>query len=94
MTLMQRLSSACSTAATTLCLLAVSAPAATYHVDQADGDDSRDGLSPATAWRTLAPVNAATFAPNGVNGVRPFDVREAWRQSGPARVCCSEHRTA
>jgi len=29
-----------------------------------------------------------------VNGVRPFDVREAWRQSGPARVCHSEHRTA
>jgi len=28
------------------------------------------------------------------NGVRPFDVREAWRQSGPARICCSEHRTA
>jgi len=29
-----------------------------------------------------------------IHGVRPFDVREAWRQSGPARVCCSEHRTA
>jgi len=28
-----------------------------------------------------------------VNGVRPFDVREAWRPSGPARVCRSEHRT-
>ncbi len=37
--------------------------AATYHVDSINGDDGRDGLSPARAWRSLAPVNAKTFAP-------------------------------
>lgn len=32
-----------------------------YHVDSRSGDDSRDGLTPATAWKTLAKVNATTF---------------------------------
>lgn len=32
---------------------AVSAFAADYHVDALQGDDAADGLSPATAWRTL-----------------------------------------
>ncbi|WP_345713332.1 carboxypeptidase regulatory-like domain-containing protein, partial [Kineococcus glutinatus] len=43
-----------------------SAPAGsgvTYHVDSAGGSDSADGRSPATAWRSLAKVNATTFAP-------------------------------
>jgi hypothetical protein len=37
--------------------------AATYHVDAAGGNDSRDGLSEATAWATLEKVNARTYLP-------------------------------
>src|SRR4051794_3159870 len=39
------------------------ANAATYHVDSRNGDDARDGLSSEHAWRTLAKINATTFAP-------------------------------
>ena len=44
-------------------LLALPALAADYHVDCAAGADERDGRSPATAWRSLARVNATTFSP-------------------------------
>jgi hypothetical protein len=37
--------------------------ASRYHVDSASGDDSRSGLSPAEAWRSLEKVNAKTFQP-------------------------------
>lgn len=37
--------------------------AAHYHVDSASGNDSRSGLSPAEAWRSLEKVNAQTFRP-------------------------------
>jgi len=37
--------------------------ASRYHVDAASGDDSRSGLSPAEAWRSLEKVNAKTFQP-------------------------------
>lgn len=33
-----------------------------YYVDCAAPDDSKDGLSPATAWRTLAKVNRSSFS--------------------------------
>lgn len=36
--------------------------AADYHVSPS-GSDSADGLTPATAWQTIARVNATTFAP-------------------------------
>ncbi len=39
------------------------ATAATWHVDSSGGDDSADGASPATAWRTLDRVNKAAIAP-------------------------------
>src|SRR5947209_19909358 len=44
--------------------LATAAPAAgaTYYV-QPRGNDGRGGTSPATAWRTVAKVNATKFAP-------------------------------
>ena len=38
-------------------------PTRTYHVDSAAGDDARDGLTPATAWRTLARAKGLTLAP-------------------------------
>ncbi|MEK7766879.1 MAG: right-handed parallel beta-helix repeat-containing protein [bacterium] len=34
-----------------------------YHVDAQAGDDSRDGVTPATAWKSLARANAAKLAP-------------------------------
>jgi hypothetical protein len=38
-------------------------PAADYHLDAQSGDDSRDGRTPATAWRTIERANAASFKP-------------------------------
>ena len=45
-------------------LIALAAPAscATYHVDPL-GDDAHDGLTPASAWKTIAKVNATPFSP-------------------------------
>jgi hypothetical protein len=37
--------------------------AATLYVDSVGGSDGASGLTPGTAWRTLAKVNATTFAP-------------------------------
>ncbi|MBR4170983.1 MAG: right-handed parallel beta-helix repeat-containing protein [Kiritimatiellae bacterium] len=39
------------------------APTRTYHVDSTDGDDARDGLTPATAWRSFANVTNLTLGP-------------------------------
>ena len=41
----------------------LAASAATYHVDSEAGDDSRDGLTETTAWRSLQRVNAAELRP-------------------------------
>ncbi len=38
-------------------------PTKTYHVDAAHGDDARDGLSPATAWRTFARAKVLVLGP-------------------------------
>ena len=38
-------------------------PGRTYHVDSADGDDARDGLTPATAWKSFANVTNLTLGP-------------------------------
>jgi len=40
-----------------------SAAARSYHVDSESGRDANDGLSPASAWRTLPKVNTTTFGP-------------------------------
>lgn len=37
--------------------------AAEYHIDEKAGDDACDGLTPATAWRTLASANTRLFLP-------------------------------
>lgn len=39
------------------------ASAASYYLDSKGGSDSNDGLTEATAWRTLAKANGTTFAP-------------------------------
>lgn len=43
-------------------LLSVTAHAANYYISPS-GNDANDGQSPATAWQTLAKVNATTFQP-------------------------------
>ncbi len=35
----------------------------TFYVDSLAGDDAHDGTSPASAWKSLARVNSATFLP-------------------------------
>jgi hypothetical protein len=37
--------------------------AATYYVDATSGSDAGDGLSPSTAWRTIAKINSFNFTP-------------------------------
>ena len=47
----------CVAAALSPCLAAI------YYVDSVSGSDGYSGLSPETAWRTLAKVNSVSFAP-------------------------------
>jgi len=49
-------------AVASLFLVAGPAWATTFYVDGAGGIDTNDGLSPATAWKTVAKVNGSTFA--------------------------------
>ena len=37
--------------------------ATTYYVDATHGNDNNDGLSPATAWRTMGKVSDFSFLP-------------------------------
>lgn len=41
----------------------LSSQAATYHLDSGSGNDSADGLSPATAWQSLAKANSIIYQP-------------------------------
>ena len=45
------------------CFCLLHAVAATYHVDAGSGNDSHDGSTPASAWRSLERVNAQVFQP-------------------------------
>src|SRR5205807_1196294 len=65
-------------AAVVVCALASLSPAATYYVDASGGDDSRDGLSPALAWKTIAKVNGSFFFPGDQI---LFKRGEVWRES-------------
>jgi hypothetical protein len=47
-----------------LMILVIPGWAATYYVDTARPNDTGDGLSEGTAWKTLAKVNAMTFSPD------------------------------
>jgi len=51
--------------------------ATTYYVDIANGNDSSSGTSPTTAWRTIAKVNKASFAPGDYI---LFKCGEVWRE--------------
>jgi Right handed beta helix region len=53
---------ACSAAAVVFSLLAASLEANDYYVSRS-GNDDQDGLSPATAWQTLAKINSVDFLP-------------------------------
>jgi len=78
------------TVALAAAFLAGSLFSATYHVDSTDGDDARDGLSPAAAWRSLDKVNAADVKP----GDRVLFRRGGlWRGRLDARSGSSEART-
>ena len=45
-----------------VCLIAGSAWGATFYVDATSGVDTNDGLSQATAWKTVAKVDGSTFS--------------------------------
>jgi len=44
-------------------VLSVCSWATTYYVSSSAGSDGSGGTSPATAWKTLAKVNGASFNP-------------------------------
>jgi len=50
---------------------------AIYYVDATNGNDSNDGLSPGTAWKTIAKVNSQTLSPG--DSVL-FKRGEVWRE--------------
>lgn len=60
------------------CVFATCASATTYYVSASAGDDSKDGLTTATAWKSIAKVNAATFA---AGDQVLFNRGDIWRES-------------
>ena len=50
---------------------------ATYYVDANNGNDAHNGLSPTTAWRTIAKVNMSRFQPG--DQIR-FERGDVWRE--------------
>jgi hypothetical protein len=49
-----------------LCLLSLTLSplsATNFYIDATNGDDTNDGLTPATAWQTLQSIQAVTFNP-------------------------------
>jgi len=61
-----------------VCVVAMALRAATYYVDATGGNDANDGLSQASAWKTIAKVNASTFA---AGDSILFKRGEVWRES-------------
>ncbi|PYV95626.1 MAG: hypothetical protein DMG89_20540 [Acidobacteria bacterium] len=61
----------------TLLMLANAATATTYYVDPA-GSNANDGLSPATAWRTLLKVGISSFQPGDVIRFKRDGVWNEW----------------
>jgi hypothetical protein len=65
-------------AGTLACVLVGVASATTYYVDATGGDDSRDGQTLSTAWKTIAKVNGSSFA---AGDQILFKRGEVWRES-------------
>lgn len=65
-------------AAMLACVLATAASATTYYVSASAGDDSKDGLTTATAWKSIAKVNGSTFVAGDQILFKRGDV---WRES-------------
>jgi len=61
-----------------VCLAGTLLHAATYYVDATGGNDSSDGLSQGTAWKSIAKVNGSTFA---AGDQILFKRGEVWRES-------------
>ena len=61
-----------------VCALGSAATGATYYVDATNGDDTKDGQSTATAWKTIAKVNSSSFAPGDQILLKRGEV---WRES-------------
>ncbi len=51
---------------------------ATYYIDRMGGDNAQNGLSPISAWKTIAKINVSSFAPG--DSVL-FKRGETWRES-------------
>ncbi len=60
------------------CALMGTAGATTYYVSASGGDDTKDGQTTATAWKSIAKVNAATF---GAGDQILFNRGDVWRES-------------
>ena len=58
-------------------LISSTSLAATYYVDANNGNDAHNGLSPTTAWRTIAKVNISRFQPG--DQIR-FERGDVWRE--------------
>jgi hypothetical protein len=61
-----------------VCFLTPAALGTTYFVDASDGNDTWDGLSEATAWKTIAKVNSSSFA---AGDQVLFKRGQVWRES-------------
>ena len=61
-------------------ILVMSSPtwATTYYVDATNGIDNNNGLSPVTAWKTIAQVNSYSFSPG--DSIL-FKKGETWRET-------------
>lgn len=68
-------------------------PRTTVYVDSISGDDRNNGLSPRTAWNTLARVNRAQFSPGcrillraGSDLAGPLELRGSGAENAPIAV--------
>ena len=62
-----------------VCILCSQLSATSFYLDATNGDDTDDGLSPATAWKTLQRLRSPTIALSAGDTVR-LKRGEVWRQ--------------
>jgi hypothetical protein len=68
----------CAAAIAVVCAFGQLALGSTYFVDATNGDDAADGLSQASAWKSIAKVNGSSFLPGDQI---LFKRGEVWRES-------------